>query len=185
MATKLLLIQDVEDLGRSGDVVSVKPGYARNYLLPQKLAYIADKRTLRIQERLKQERAVQAAEDLKHAQSLASELENVSLTAVVKVDQDGHMYGSVSAHDIAKLLVEQAKVEVEKRSVQLKHPIKELGIYKVSLRLKEGVQSIVQVTVQTEDGRIEPPSAKPTGSEELTLEAQAVREEEPPRRRRS
>jgi large subunit ribosomal protein L9 len=186
MATKLLLIQDVEDLGRSGDVVSVKPGYARNYLLPLKMAYIADKRTLRIQERLKQERSVRAAEDRKQAETLASQLVDVTLTAIVKVDPEGHMYGSVSAYDVAKLLAEQAKIEVEKRSVNLKHAIKELGIYKVPLRLKEGVESIVVVKVQTEDGSIEPPSVKASASsEELTVESQGVREEEPPRRRRS
>ncbi len=175
MATKLLLIQDVDDLGRSGDIVSVKPGYARNYLLPQGFAYIADKRTLRIQARLQQERAIQAAEDRKQAEAQAGQLEGVSLTAVVKVDHEGHMYGSVSAQDVMKLLAEQAKIEVDKRAVQLKHPIKQLGIHKVSLRLKEGVEAVVTLKVMTEDGRIEPPAPKGV-AEKLTLADQAVEE---------
>ncbi len=160
MATKLLLVQDVEDLGRSGDIVSVKPGYARNYLIPHGFGLVADKRTLRIQARLQQERAVRAAEDRKEAEAQAAQLHDVNLTAIVKVDPEGHMYGSVSAHDVVRMLAEQARVEVDKKAVQLKHALKVLGIHRVPLRLKEGVEATVVVRVQTEDGRIEPPGLK-------------------------
>ena len=170
MATKLLLVQDVEDLGRSGDIVNVKPGYARNYLIPHGFGLVADKRTLRIQARLQAERAVRAAEDRKEAEAQAAQLQDVNLTAIVKVDPEGHMYGSVSAHDVVKLLAEQARIEIEKKAVQLKHALKQLGVHRVALRLKEGVEAIVVVRVQTEDGRIEPPGVK-------TLEAGETPEE--------
>lgn len=177
MSTKLLLIEDVEDLGRSGDIVSVKPGYARNFLVPRGFAYVADKRTLRMQERLQQQRAVKAADDKKQAEAQALELEGVTLTAIVKVDPEGHMYGSVSAHDVQKLLAEQGRVEIDKRSVQLKQAIKQLGVYKVALRLKEGVEGIVTVKVMTEDGRIEPPTSKGV-EEKLSAAEQGVEEPE-------
>src|SRR5689334_17894347 len=99
MANKLLLMKDVEELGRSGDVVSVKPGYARNYLLPQGFAVLADKKALKMQARLQEERRKKAVEDKKEAEELAQAIDGVTLTTIVKVDHEGHMYGSVSAHD--------------------------------------------------------------------------------------
>src|SRR5262245_8691147 len=98
MATKLLLIEDVEDLGRSGDVVSVKPGYARNFLLPRGHAVRADQHALRMQTRLQEERQKRAILEKQEAEKTAAALEGVTLSTIVKVDHEGHMYGSVSAH---------------------------------------------------------------------------------------
>lgn len=150
MATLILLIEDVEDLGRSGDVVKVRPGYARNYILPKKFGVIADKNALRMQERLKEERRVKAAEDKKEAEAQAKALEGIVVTTLVKVDQEGHMYGSVSAADIVHLLAEQQKIEVEKRSVMLKHPIKVTGVHRIDLKLKEGVPAAFTLKVVAE-----------------------------------
>ena len=151
MANKLLLIDDVESLGRSGDIVSVKPGYARNFLLPQGLAMIADKNTIRMQAKLQEERKQRAIKDLDEYNALAARFEEIVLTITVKVDHEGHMYGSVSAGDIADLLQDQAKVEIEKRSIQLKHPIKTTGDHKISLKLKEGVVASVTLQVSPEE----------------------------------
>jgi large subunit ribosomal protein L9 len=151
MASKLLLIEDVEDLGRSGDVVSVKPGYARNLLLPRGLAVVADRNTLRMQARLKEEREKKAAIDRAEAEQSAEQISSVVLSAVVKVDQDGHMYGSVTAHDIADLLQEQASIALEKRFIALKHPIKAIGVHKVNVKLKEGVVASLTLKVISED----------------------------------
>ena len=120
MATQLLLIEDVADLGRSGDVVKVKPGYARNYLLPKKLGVFADKNALRMQARLQEERLKKAAEDRAEAEVLAKAIDGATLTSIVKVDADGHMYGSVSQLDIVHLMEEQKQVVIEKKSVMLK-----------------------------------------------------------------
>ncbi len=155
MATKLLLVQDVEDLGRSGDIVSVKPGYARNFLIPQKLAMVADKRALQLQARLQEERKQRAIVDRKESEELAGKLESVVLTTIVKVDHDGHMYGSVTALDIVKMLEEQGYSALEKRSVQLKHPIKTTGSHKIHLKLNEGVAAEVTLKVVAENAREE------------------------------
>jgi large subunit ribosomal protein L9 len=152
MATKLLLIEDVEALGRSGEIVNVKPGYARNYLLPQGLGVIADKKALRQQERLKEERQKKALTDQKESEEIAARLEGLTLTTVVKVDQEGHMYGSVSALEIAHLLQEQHHIELDKKSIQLKHPIKTTGVHPISIKLKEGVTASLTLKVMSEEG---------------------------------
>lgn len=138
MPIQLLLTEDVDALGRSGDVVSVKPGYARNFLLPSQKAVPANKQTLRLQARLQEERAKRALEDRKVSEELAARLEGVVFEIEVKVDQEGHMYGSVSAADIVNLFAEKG-VEVEKRNVLLQQPIKKLGVHNLNLRLKENV----------------------------------------------
>lgn len=153
MATKLLLIDDIDNLGRSGDIVSVRPGYARNFLLPQKLAVIADKRTIRMQARLQEERKQKAIEDKKEAEALAAQIETIHVTTTVKVDHDGHMYGSVTANDIIHLVKEQANIELERKYVQLKHAIKEVGVHTVSLKLKEGVHATVTLKIVPEESQ--------------------------------
>src|SRR5689334_18731387 len=99
MPIQLLLLDDVDELGRSGDVVAVKPGYARNFLLPKKKGVMANKHTLRMQAKLKEERAKQAEIDRREAEELAARMTGIELNIVVKVDPEGHMYGSVSALD--------------------------------------------------------------------------------------
>lgn len=138
MGNQLLLIEDVDNVGRSGDIVKVKPGYARNFLLPQKMAVVADKRTLRMQAKLQEERAKRAAIDKEAAEKASENIKDMVLTIEVKVDQEGHMYGSVTQMDIVGLFAKQG-IELEKRNVALLHPIKELGVKKITLKLKEGV----------------------------------------------
>lgn len=150
MANKLLLLEDVEALGRSGDIVGVKPGYARNFLLPQGLAIIADKKALRMQARLQEERRKKAIVDRKESEELAAKIQDQNLTTIVKVDQEGHMYGSVNASDIADLLQQQASIALEKRSIQLKHPLKAVGVHTIHVKLKEGVQATFSLTIEPE-----------------------------------
>lgn len=156
MATKLLLKEDVEALGRSGDIVKVKPGYARNYLIPQGLAYIADKRSLRLQARLQEERRKRALVDQKEAEEHAVVLNALVVKTIVKVDQEGHMYGSVSAADVAELVEEASKIQLEKRAIQLKQGIRELGEHKVPVRLNEGVKAVLTLIIEAEEGSILP-----------------------------
>lgn len=151
MRNQLLLIEDVDDLGRSGDVVSVKPGYSRNFLLPQKKAVIADKYTLRLQAKLKEERAQRAEVDRKDAEEMAKKIEGMVLSIEVKVDPDGHMYGSVSSLDIVRLF-ESEGITIERRNVVLQHPIKTLGVHPINLKLKEGVPA--QITLKVHSGGV-------------------------------
>lgn len=151
MATKLLLIEDVEEIGRSGDIVNVKPGFARNFLLPRGMGVVADKGALRMQARLKEEREKQAIIDKQEAEKTASTIEGVTLETVVKVDHEGNMYGSVSAHDVAELLQSQANITLEKRAIGLKHAIKETGAHKITIKLKEGVTATITLKIVSEE----------------------------------
>ena len=155
---QLLLLEDVRNLGRKGDLVKAKPGFIRNFLLPEKKAVIADNQTIRMQERLKEERAKQAIVDKKDAEELAKRLETRSLEITTKVDSQGHLYGSVSAVDIAKLLKDEENLDIERKEITLVKPIKTVGVYEINLRLKEGVLASFKLQVKGE-GYVE--KAKP------------------------
>lgn len=151
MRQQLLLLEDVDGLGRSGDIVSPKPGHTRNYLLPKLKAVIADKHTLKMQTKLKEERAKQAEIDRKESEVYAEKLKGVVLEQTVKVDTEGKLYGSVTQMEIVQLL-QDAGHDLERRNLLLSHPIKTLGTHTVKLRLKEGVEAEVQLKVIPEGG---------------------------------
>jgi large subunit ribosomal protein L9 len=149
MKQQLLLLEDVDALGKKGEIVTAKPGYIRNYLLPKKLAIIASANTLRKQECLRKERAQQAIVDRQESEELAKQIETISLEIKVKVDPEGHMYGSVSAADIAQLFQEQG-LPVDRKNVALTKPIKETGPKDISIKLKEGITIIAHVNIVPE-----------------------------------
>lgn len=151
MMTKVLLIEDVDDLGRKGEVFSVKPGFAFNYLLPQKFAIIADKASLRKQARLQEERKQKAIHDRQESETMASQLNGESIETTVKVDHEGHMYGSVSVLDIIHLIKLKTGIDLDKRMVQLAHPLKEVGVFPISLRMKEGVEASITLKIIPEE----------------------------------
>lgn len=145
MKQKLLLLDDVEGLGRSGDIVTAKPGFVRNFLLPQKKALVANKQTLKMQIRLKEEREKKALVDREEATKISSQLVGFVLTTEVKVDPEGHMYGSVSALDIARMMQEKG-YPIERRHVAHQQPIKATGSHSITLKLNEGV--VAQITLE-------------------------------------
>lgn len=154
MAQSLLLLEDIQGLGRKGEVVKgAKPGYIRNFLLPQKKALIADAGTLRLQSKLQAEREKQAAVDRKESAAMADKLKGVSLTTEVKVDTTGKMYGSVSSLDIANLLQAEG-FDIDRRQVTLGGPVKNLGRHTIPLRLKEGVEAFVTLEITPEGGEL-------------------------------
>jgi large subunit ribosomal protein L9 len=143
---EIILRQGVENLGKPGDVVKVKAGYARNYLLPHGLAYEATPGNLK---RIQQERErLEAAENERRtaAQGYAEKLEQVSLTFSARVGEEGKLFGSVTAADIAQQLEAQG-FHVEKRQIDLHEPIKALGVYRVPVRLHADVKPEVRVWV--------------------------------------
>ena len=143
---EVILRHAVENLGKPGDVVKVKNGYARNYLLPHNLAYEATPGNLK---RIQQERdRLEAAESQRRgsAQEVATKLEQVSLTFSARVGEEGKLFGSVTAADIAQQL-EQQGFRIEKRQVDLHEPIKSLGVYRVPVRLHADVKPEIRVWV--------------------------------------
>ncbi|NGX45791.1 MAG: 50S ribosomal protein L9 [Chlamydiae bacterium] len=178
MKKKLLLTEDVYGLGRSGDIVTAKPGYVRNFLIPQRKAVIAGEYSIRLQEKLREERAKQAIVDKKEAGAFAAKLVGKVITTTVKVDQEGHMYGSVNSADIAKMLKEQLEVMLDRRNIILSHGIKTLGVHEVNLKLKEGVPAKVTLQIKAEGGMVEKPAAAPAAPAEAEIQEFEEGEEE-------
>ncbi|HET7631538.1 MAG TPA: 50S ribosomal protein L9 [Gemmatimonadaceae bacterium] len=143
---EIILRHAIDDLGKPGDVVSVRAGYARNYLLPRGLAYEATTGNLK---RIAQERSrLEAAEAERReaAQSIATRLEQVSLTFSARVGEEGKLFGSVTPADIVQQLAAQG-IQVERRQIDLHEPIKALGVYKVPVRLHADVKPEIRVWV--------------------------------------
>ena len=143
---EVILRQAVDNLGHTGDIVKVSPGYARNFLLPRGLAYEA---TTGNKKRLEQERnRLEAAESERKgkASELATRIEQASLTFSARVGEEGKLFGSVGAADIAAELEKQG-LHVEKRQIDLHEPIKALGVYRVPVRLHADVKPEVRVWV--------------------------------------
>jgi large subunit ribosomal protein L9 len=143
---QLVLIEDVTHLGKQGEVVEVKPGYARNYLLPNSLATIPTPHNLRLLERYKirvqQHREAQIA-DLK---VLAEQIQRVSVTVEANATDEGHLYGSVGPAEVSKSL-RGRNLPVDPEMVKMEGPIKELGLYAVKLNLGYDIESEVKVLV--------------------------------------
>jgi large subunit ribosomal protein L9 len=146
---EIILREDVAHLGKAGEVVAVKDGYARNYLLPRGLAYAAtagNKRRIEVEQ---QRRDAHLATQRGDAEQLAQRLATVSLTFTVKTGEGDKLFGSITAQDIAQQLKEQG-FALDKRRVALEEPIKMIGIYKVPVRLDAGVQADIRVWVVKE-----------------------------------
>ncbi|MCK4935121.1 MAG: 50S ribosomal protein L9 [Simkaniaceae bacterium] len=176
MNNQLLLLEDIENLGRKGDIVKAKPGFVRNFLLPKKKAVIADKRTLRLREKLQAERAALAKLDRETSLKLAAELKGKVFDIEVKADQTGHLYGSVTLADVSKVLEENG-FSIEKRSVAISKPIKTLGNYPIQLNLKESVQASIILQVKGEGG-ITAEVIKPKVEEKVPVIEEVPEEEE-------
>jgi len=146
MKQQYLLISDVEDIGRSGEVISVKSGFARNFLLPKQKAVPANAHTLRMQDRLKEERSKQADVDRKEAEELAAKLSGLTLKINAKVDAEGNMYGSVGYSDILELF-EKEGLKMDRRNIGLNKPIKVTGNHPLTLKLKEGVTCVYNLQI--------------------------------------
>ncbi len=143
---ELLLVQSVEYLGRPGDVVEVRPGYAHNYLLPQGLATIASEHHKRMVEKHRAKLA--AVEKARHAElrRLADEIGRQSITIEANANDEGHLYGSVGAAEIVAGL-RRANLSVLPEQIRLKGPLKELGLYTVLVHLAQDVETEMKVWV--------------------------------------
>ncbi len=153
---KVILKQDVDKLGKVGDVVKVAPGYGRNYLIPRKIAVEATPGNLKIMEIEKLSAARRDQRDKQAASLLAHEIVKLVVTIQRKAGEGGTLYGSVTALDIADYLITH-KIDIDKRKIQLDDPIKTIGEYQVPIRLHREVTVPIRVIVEGETG----PEAEP------------------------
>jgi large subunit ribosomal protein L9 len=147
---EVILKQDVEHLGRRGDIVKVAPGYARNYLLPRQLALAVTEGNRRQVEHEKKVAAAREAEERTAAASLSSRLEGATIVIARKVGETETLYGSVTAVDIADALAAQG-IELDRRRIQLPEPIKHLGQHNVPAKLHRDVTAQLTVHVVKAD----------------------------------
>lgn len=145
---KVLLEQDVKGTGKKGEIVDVSDGYARNYLLPRKLAAPADAQAVNaasIQKSAAAHRKFQAGVA---ARDMAKQLEGVAVTVHAKVGENGRLFGAITGKEIAAALKEQKQVEIDKKKIALAEPIRALGEYTVRVSLFENTFAAVKVVVE-------------------------------------
>ena len=147
---QVILRDALDNLGSAGQIVSVKPGYARNYLIPKGLAYEATDANVRRIEREKAKIEQKAADQLAGARKRASSIEGVSVTFNARAAEEGKLFGSITTADIAEKLAEQG-VEVDRKQIQLEEPIKSLGVFSVPIRLHAEVRPEIKVWVIKEE----------------------------------
>ena len=149
---KLILRETVANLGQAGELVRVKPGYARNYLLPQGLAYVATDANMRRMEEERQLLDEKAKRDFLEAKRRASQLEGMELTFTAKAGDEGKLFGSVTSKDIGEAARAQGiDFALDRRLVALAEPIKNTGEYTVPIRLHPDVEVEIQVQVRAEE----------------------------------
>jgi large subunit ribosomal protein L9 len=146
---KVILRQDFETLGKIGEVVDVKDGYARNFLFPRGLAYAALKGNIRALDDEKKSVEKRNLQELKAAETLATELETISVTIPVQVGEEDKIFGAVTTQMIADALKEKGH-DIDKRKVEIEEPIKALGIYGVNLKIHQNVNAKIKVWVVRE-----------------------------------
>lgn len=146
---KVILREDVKSKGKAGEIIEVKPGFARNYLIPQDLAYPATEAKIKVYEQEKYLKVKKQEQLRVESEKLKTEIEKVSLTAVVKVGEDDRLFGSVTTHTIADLMKEKG-YDINHRKVKIADQIKELGVFEVGIDLGFGVEATVKVWVVKE-----------------------------------
>ena len=146
---KVILTENVDRLGEAGEMVEVKDGYARNYLLPQKLALAANRGNMAVYKEVRRQREAQQTRAKREASAQAKGLEKASCTISVAVGEGDRIFGSVTAQQIAELLKEQG-FDVDRRSIHIEEPIRALGVYDVPIHLHPEVQAVIKVWVVKE-----------------------------------
>ncbi len=146
---KVILRKNYDQLGKIGDLVDVKDGFARNFLLPRQIAYIATQGNIRALEEEKQQIVKKEAKELEAAKLLAVDLEKISITIPVKVGEEDKIFGSVTSQMIADALKEK-KYDIDKRKIDLDEPLKALGIYSINIKLHPDVIAVVKTWVVRE-----------------------------------
>jgi large subunit ribosomal protein L9 len=147
---QVILRERLESLGDAGEIVTVKPGYARNYLIPQGLAFAASEANVKRIERERAQQEKRSAEQLQGAREQAQRFEGLSVTFHARAGEEGKLFGSITSADIAEKLAEQG-VEVDRRQIQLDEPLKALGVFSVPIRLHAEVRPELKVWVIKEE----------------------------------
>ena len=144
---KVMLTKDVENIGRAGEIKDVADGFGRNYLIPRKLAVLAGRGAEGEARRIKDAAARRESKEQEAARELAEEIDNKTVVVRLKVGAEDKVFGAITSEDIAKAIKQQHQVEVDRRRIELKEPLKQLGEHKVPLRLHREVEARVNLII--------------------------------------
>lgn len=147
---KIILNADLDNLGRKGDVIEVKGGYARNFLLPRNLAVLATKGALREAENVRKVREERNQRDVSSAQETAERISSTALKISARAGEDGHLFGSITAAEIAERLSESLGTEFDRRKIHLQESIRSLGVHEFEVRLHPDVVARGSIEIVSE-----------------------------------
>ena len=146
---KVILLQDVKSLGKKDAIVEVSDGYGRNYLIPKGLATEASKGNINDINNKKEAEKVRKAKEEANAKQIASEINGKTYVLKAKTGDSGKLFGAISNRDVAEVVSAQAGIELDKKKVELKEPIKNVGLYEVEAKIYTGVSAKFNVKVET------------------------------------
>ncbi|ADD03574.1 MULTISPECIES: 50S ribosomal protein L9 [Thermoanaerobacter] len=146
---KVILVKDVKNIGKAGEIVNVSDGYGRNYLLPRGLAIEATESNIKVLNEKKKAEEKKRQQELEEAKKLAQDLSNISLVLKVKAGENGKLFGSVTSKDVEKALKEKG-FDIDKKKMSFDESIKTTGTYYVDIKLYQGVTAKVKVDVVAE-----------------------------------
>lgn len=145
---KVILTKDVEKIGNFGEVINVKDGYARNFLIPSGSAVVATAGNLKQIDLVKKSRIKFEAKSIKEADEIAQQLNGLKLIFKVKASPEGKMYGSITSKDIADKILSFKKIEVDRKKIELEDPLKETGNYNIEIKLYKDIKCTVNVIIE-------------------------------------
>ncbi|MFH2013887.1 MAG: 50S ribosomal protein L9 [Patescibacteria group bacterium] len=146
---KVILLKDIEELGKKGEIKNVADGYARNFLFAQNLAKPATDELIKQKELEKEQELVEAEQELKEIQELASKVDGLELETKEKADESGNLYGSINELKISELLKERG-FKIKKTQIKILDPIKQIGEYQIKINLDHGLEAEIKIIVSEE-----------------------------------
>lgn len=144
---KVILLQDIKGVGKKDEVINASDGYARNFLFPKKMALEANAENMSKLKAKQDSNKYKKSVEKQQAEDIAEKLNEIILKIAIKAGENGKIFGSITAKEIAENLKMQYKIDIDKKKIDLKEPIKNLGIFKVSIKLFEGVIGTLKVQV--------------------------------------
>ena len=148
---KIILTRDYEKLGNAGDIVNVKDGFAKNFLIPNNIALFATRGNINQMEIVKKSLIKKEVKNIEDAKQVATLLTDLKLTFTVNSSPEGKLYGSITNKDIAEKILEERKVDIDKKKIELAEHIKEVGEYDVEVKLYKDVKAEIKIVVVSED----------------------------------
>ena len=144
---RVMLTKDIENVGRAGDIKEVADGYGRNYLIPRKLAVVAGRGTEAEARRIQDAAMRREAKERDEARELGEEIDNKTVVVRLKVGAEDKVFGAITSEDISRALRQQHQVEVDRRKIDLREPLKQLGEHQVALRLHRDIDARINLII--------------------------------------